>query len=75
MTALDLTGGLTDTATIDDPDAVTLAGPVGCRGQVVVTRAAVIVACHTWMLPESPFALPADWFEVSDDVATERWVE
>jgi hypothetical protein len=72
----DLTASTAASGTVPDPPGVvTLEGPVGARGQVTVTRAAAVVAVHTFKIHESPRALPADWFEAGDTVDLVRWVE
>jgi hypothetical protein len=71
----DLTVDLADTATVDDPDAVTVDAPEGARGAVTVERSGVDDQIHTIKMEAASRALPADWFEVGDDVTVERWDE
>jgi hypothetical protein len=72
---LDLSTELTASATVDDPEAVTLAAPVDSRGQLTVTPASGPYQVHTFRVDESPRAFPADWFQVGDDVDAERFDE
>jgi hypothetical protein len=74
-TAFDLTSDLTTTLTVSDPADVTVTAPDGARGAVTVVRAGVDDQIHTYKMLAATRSLPADWFEVDDDVTVERWAE